>query len=377
MLLKEFFITIWLLISVFLLSAQNTNSGFQKPITVVIDAGHGGKDPGAIGKKSYEKTIALAIALKLGRLINEKLPQIKLVYTRKTDKFVDLRKRAEIANKNKADLFISIHVNSNDISKVTGTATYVMGLHRSDENFKVAKRENSVILIEDDYSEKYAGYDPHSPESYIIFSLMQNTYLKQSIDFAIQVQWQFKNRARRKDRGVKQAGLIVLWNAATPGVLIETGFISNANEEKYLNSKWGQELIASAVFRAVRNYFKEYISEVPADNSKKKNTQVTDNQQNKKQQTTKKSNSSQVIFKVQVRSSLTKIPLNSRVFKQLKGIQEIKQKKVYKYLIGEEKNFTKALELQKKVRKKIPDAFVVAFQNGKRISIQEAKKLIQ
>jgi len=377
MLLKEFFITIWLLISVFLLSAQNTNSGFQKPITVVIDAGHGGKDPGAIGKKSYEKTIALAIALKLGRLINEKLPQIKLVYTRKTDKFVDLRKRAEIANKNKADLFISIHVNSNDISKVTGTATYVMGLHRSDENFKVAKRENSVILIEDDYSEKYAGYDPHSPESYIIFSLMQNTYLKQSIDFATQVQWQFKNRARRKDRGVKQAGLIVLWNAATPGVLIETGFISNANEEKYLNSKWGQELIASAVFRAVRNYFKEYISEVPADNSKKKNTQVTDNQQNKKQQTTKKSNSSQVIFKVQVRSSLTKIPLNSRVFKQLKGIQEIKQKKVYKYLIGEEKNFTKALELQKKVRKKIPDAFVVAFQNGKRISIQEAKKLIQ
>ena len=222
--------------------------------TVVIDAGHGGKDPGALGRNAKEKDIALDVALKLGALIEDNVKDVKVLYTRKSDVFVELHERAAIANQAEADLFISIHVNANSNAVPYGTSSHVLGLHRTGENFDVAVRENSVILLEEDYETRYQGFDPTSLESYIIFSVMQNTYLKHSIEFASYVQDQFRDRSKRKDRGVVQQGLLVLAQTSMPGVLIETGFISNPEEEKFLITEYGQDLIASAIYRAFKRY---------------------------------------------------------------------------------------------------------------------------
>ena len=224
---------------------------------VVIDAGHGGDDPGAVGKKSKEKDNALSIALKLGKCIKDNLPEVQVIYTRSTDKFVELYKRARIANEEKADLFISIHCNSTKKPESTGTETWVMGLHKSQANLEVAKKENSTILLENDYSQQYDGFDPNSPEANIIFSLYQNVYLDQSLILASKIQNQFTNKVGRVNRGVKQAGFLVLYKTTMPGVLVETGFISNPAEEEYLISEKGQTQIASAIFRAVREYKNE------------------------------------------------------------------------------------------------------------------------
>lgn len=226
--------------------------------TVVIDPGHGGRDPGAVGRHSREKDITLAISLKLGQYINEHLPDVKVIYTRKTDEFVGLYRRAQIANENHADLFISIHCNSTRSSAAYGTETFVMGLHRSEANLEVARKENASILFEDDYMETYGGFDPHSPEANIIFSLYQNAYLEQSLSFASLVQDQFRDRAMRVDRGVKQAGFLVLYQITMPGVLVEAGFLSNPREEQYLMSETGQAHIASAIFRAFRDYKQQH-----------------------------------------------------------------------------------------------------------------------
>lgn len=225
--------------------------------TVVLDAGHGGKDPGTIGKFLKEKDVVLNIALKVGEYIEKNLPEVKVIYTRKTDKFIELTERAAIANRNKADLFISIHANAISNPKIYGTETWVMGLHKSEENLAVAKRENSVILYEENYQEHYEGFD-NSPESYIMFSLMQNAYLENSLNFADKIEKQFKSKAGRHSRGVKQAGFVVLYKTATPSVLVEAGFLSNVTEEKFLGTDNGQALIASGIYRA----FKEYKSEV-------------------------------------------------------------------------------------------------------------------
>jgi len=221
---------------------------------VVIDAGHGGKDPGAVGATSREKNINLAVALKAGKYINENLKDVKVIYTRKDDTFIGLAERAEVANRNKADIFISIHSNAISDKRFTGAETYVLGQSMDDANLQVAMKENSVITFEQDYQTKYEGYDPNSVESFIIFSLMQNTYLKQSTEFATMIQNQFRDRVGRKDRGVRQAGFVVLWRTTMPSVLIELGFISNPDEEKYLNSVQGQDYLASAIFRAFRDY---------------------------------------------------------------------------------------------------------------------------
>lgn len=225
--------------------------------TVVIDAGHGGKDPGTVGKFLKEKDVVLKLALKVGEYITKNLPEVKVVYTRKTDRFIELSERSAIAMHNKADLFISIHANAISNPKTYGTETWVMGLHKSEENLAVAKRENSVIQYEDNYQEKYEGFD-NSPESYIMFSLMQNAYLESSLKFADKIEKQFKNKAGRHSRGVKQAGFVVLYKTATPSVLVESGFLSNETEEKFLGTEKGQDLIASGIYRA----FKEYKSEV-------------------------------------------------------------------------------------------------------------------
>lgn len=221
---------------------------------VVIDAGHGGKDPGAVGATSREKNINLAVALKAGKYISENLKDVKVIYTRKDDTFIGLAERAEVANRNKADIFISIHSNAISDKRFTGAETYVLGQSMDDANLQVAMKENAVITFEQDYQTKYEGYDPNSVESFIIFSLMQNTYLKQSTEFATMIQNQFRDRVGRKDRGVRQAGFVVLWRTTMPSVLIELGFISNPDEEKYLNSTQGQDYLASAIFRAFRDY---------------------------------------------------------------------------------------------------------------------------
>jgi N-acetylmuramoyl-L-alanine amidase len=229
--------------------------------TVVLDPGHGGKDPGTVGKSIKEKDVVLKIAIKVGEYIEKNMPEVKVVYTRKTDKFIELNERSAIAMRNKADLFISIHANAISNPKTYGTETWVMGLHKSEENLAVAKRENSVIMYEDNYEQHYEGFD-NSTESIIMMSLIQNAYLESSVKFADKIEKQFKNKAGRHSRGVKQAGFVVLYKTATPSVLVESGFLSNETEEKFLGTDNGQELIASGIYRA----FKEYKSEVESIN---------------------------------------------------------------------------------------------------------------
>ncbi|PTX19538.1 N-acetylmuramoyl-L-alanine amidase [Pontibacter mucosus] len=251
-------VTVSVLAFVFLLCSSNTLE-FKKEYkvrTVVIDAGHGGKDVGCNGKFSHEAHVALDIAKQVGALIEKNVPDVKVVYTRTEDKFVELIDRAGIANKNNADLFISIHLNAGPPTAY-GTETYTMGLHTSNGNLEVAKRENSVILQEDNYEANYNGFDPNSPQSHILFALHQSAYMDNSLRFAEKVEREFSTRAGRKSRGVKQAGFLVLWKSYMPSVLIECGFLTNPTEEKFLNDKTGQAYIASGIYRAFREYKQE------------------------------------------------------------------------------------------------------------------------
>lgn len=243
------------------LSATSFKSNSRLRI-VVIDPGHGGTDPGTMGKNSKEKDVALKISLKFGAYIEKNMPDVKVVYTRKDDRYLSLEDRAELANKLKADLFICVHANALPGSPAYGTETYVMGLKKDKGNFEIAKRENSVILMDENYKEKYEGFDPASPESYILFSLSQSIYQESSLLFAAKVEEQFKRKTGRYSRGVKQAGFWVLWRTAMPSVLIETGFLTNAKEESYLLSSEGQESIAFGIYHA----FKEYKSEIESVN---------------------------------------------------------------------------------------------------------------
>ena len=248
-----FLCSLWLALPLSHLSAQG------KDFTLVIDPGHGGKDPGAIGKKGKEKNINLSVALKLGNLIKENCKDVNIVYTRQKDTFVALDRRAQIANNAKADLFISIHTNSVAKGKtVRGTETYTLGLHRTDDNLEVAKKENSVILIESDYEQRYAGFNPNSSESYIIFEFLQDKNMEKSVRLATDIQKQFKNTAKRIDKGVHQAGFLVLRETTMPGVLVELGYISTPDEERYLLTEAGTSALAKSIYQAFLNYKKKY-----------------------------------------------------------------------------------------------------------------------
>lgn len=267
--MKNIALCIALTLLIMLSAFTNVDKRDLRINTVVIDAGHGGKDDGTSGASSKEKDIALKIALELGKTIQKHLKDVKVIYTRTTDNFVELEQRAQIANKSGADLFISIHCNSlprNASEKkkqgIYGTETYIMGMHTSEANFDVAKRENAVILMEEGNKEVYEGFDPNSPESYILFSLYQSAYLENSLRLADKIEHQFKDRVRRKSRGVRQAGFWVLYRTSMPSVLVETGYLSNKKEEKYLNDSYGQTLIASGLFRAFRDYKKEIESTI-------------------------------------------------------------------------------------------------------------------
>ncbi|MEO9850653.1 MAG: N-acetylmuramoyl-L-alanine amidase [Reichenbachiella sp.] len=253
--MKNIFATSFFSILLILSSFNNTGVKDVAVKKIVIDAGHGGKDPGTSGSFSREKDVALNIALETGKIINKYMPDVEVLYTRTNDSYPQLFERSDLANKNDADLFISIHCNNAPWStSVHGTETYVMGLHVAEKNFEVAKRENSVILLEENYEEIYEGFDPQSPESYILFSLTQTAFQERSIQLASKVEEQFQNRVGRKSRGVKQAGFYVLWSCSMPSILIETGYLSNLKEEKELNDKLQQTYIASGIYRAVRDY---------------------------------------------------------------------------------------------------------------------------
>jgi len=338
--------------------------------TVVIDAGHGGKDPGAVGKKGMEKDIALSIALKVGAYIEENIPDVKVIYTRKTDVFIELHERARIANDAEADLFVSIHVNALHKPEIHGTLTLVLGQHREDENFDVAVRENSVIKLEDDWETVYEGFDPTSAESYIMFKLMQKTYWNQSIQFGNYVQDQFRERASRKDLGVREQGLLVLAQTSMPGVLVETGFISNAEEEKYLLTQYGQEIIASAIYRG----FKSYKEEI---DRKSNLTVVVGNEAAAVAETVPEINtdplqSEQIIFSIQLASSKNKIATDPSSFKGYEQVMVIQDGRWFKYLFGVESSYHNALERCKAVKSDYPDAFVVASKGGKIIPLNDA-----
>lgn len=347
----------------------NPNSIFsqdtKKKMVVVIDAGHGGKDPGAIGRSSQEKKIALSIALKVGSYIEKNMKDVKVIYTRKTDKFIPLHQRAKIANENKADFFISIHCNANKSSRIYGAETYVMGLHKSQENLEVAKLENASILKEDDYSNHYEGFNPNSAEAYIIFSLYQNAYLDESLNLAAKVQKQFKERVGLRDRGVYQAGFWVLYKTTMPGILVETGYLSNAKDEKFLKTKNGQTYIASAIYRAL----KEYKAEIDRNKQQIANSNLARN--------TETNSVKDVLFRVQIVSSPRTLDVKKK-FKGLNDIYSYKHNGEIKYCTGKTSTFRSANNLKNTLRKgKYKDAFVVAFQNGKRISLEKARSLVK
>jgi len=352
------------------LSMEDPPKGIR---TVVLDAGHGGRDPGAVGKNGMEKHIALAIALKTGQYIEENIPDVKVIYTREKDVYVGFLDRAKIANEAEADLFISIHVNAHTVSSAKGTLTLVLGQHRMDENFDVAVRENSVILLEEDWETRYEGFDPQSTESYIMFSMMQKTYFKQSIEFGDYVQDQFRERAARKDLGVREQGLIVLAQTSMPGVLIETGFISNPEEEKYLMTTYGQEITASAIYRG----FKEYKEEI--DRRSNLSVVISEDQGTEAavSSTTKAViDPDQVIFSIQVASSKNKIPTEASSFKGYQDVMVIADGRWFKYMIGQENSYHNALEKCNAIKADYPDAFVVASKNGKIIPMKDALREI-
>jgi N-acetylmuramoyl-L-alanine amidase len=357
--------SLFVIIPTFSSSANGANN--EKPRVIVIDPGHGGRDPGALGSMSREKDITLAIALKTGEYIQQNMKNVTVIYTRKDDSYVELRDRPKIANKANADLFISIHANWADSKKVVGAETYVMGHAKDQANLEVAMNENSVMLLEDDYSTKYEGFDPKSSESYIMFSLTQKVFQEQSTDLATKIQQQFRERVNRNDRDVKQAGFWVLYNTKMPSVLVETGFITSPEEEKYLNSKEGQDYLASSIFRACNDYFNEIDSKSSISSAKYNNSdQKSDTTTNVRLRT------GDIYFMVQVTTSISKTEIKPENFSGLKDISEIQANDRFKYAAGGFADYSDAVSYRKKIEALYPDAFVIAVKDNKILPLQQA-----
>ena len=401
---------IWLLCCCYLTAAA-------KDFVVVIDAGHGGHDSGAVGKTAKEKNINLKVALKLGKLIEGKCNDVKVIYTRKTDVFVNLNRRADIANEAKADLFISVHTNAlANNHTARGASTWTLGLARSSANLDVAKRENAVILYEDDYKTRYAGFDPNSSESYIIFEFMQDQFMSQSVHFASMIQQQFKSNSKRVDSGVHQAGFLVLRATSMPSVLVELGFISTPAEEKYLASEEGSSSMANSIFNAFLAYKTEQqareasvnntpASKVIADDEEVKpianvkptpkasaeKTESTKNIQQKstaskseysKATSTKQPATTKVggnktdapVFKIQFLTASAKLSSNDKRLKGLQPVDYYVKNGTYKYTYGASTDYNAVRSKLKSVTSKFKDAFIIAFKNDKKVNVNEAIK---
>ncbi len=348
---------------------------------VTLDAGHGAHDFGANYSGRVEKNIALAIVLKVGKIL-ESYPKIDVIYTRKTDVFIDLVERADIANRADSNIFVSIHLNANKNTAADGTETYVMGMNKIASNLEAAKKENAVITMEKDYKQKYEGYDPNSPETLIGMTLMQEEYLENSIALASKVEDEFAKLGKKlRHGGVKQAPFMVLHKAYMPRVLIETGFISNPTEGELLNSEEGQNDIAKAIANAIISYKYEYFGDGGAETSGEKPSQILKDNPTKDPETPEinktiiKKDTLGSIFKIQLSASKKRLVLEPKNFKGLKDVSSVHEDNVYKYLYGETSDYENAKNQLKEVKSKgYASAFLIAFKNGKKISIQEAIK---
>ena len=352
---------------------KKTNSKIR---TIVIDPGHGGHDPGNLGTGRYKKTekhIALDISLKLGAYIEKAFPEVRVIYTRKTnEKFLKLGERTQLANDNNSDLFISVHCDAFTNPNAFGAGVYVMGMSKLKANMDIAMKENAVIYLEDDYKENYDGFDPNSPESYIVFSLTQNTHLDQSLNIAEEIEQEFATKANRKSRGVKQAPFYVISRVNMPSILIECGFLTNPKEEDFLHSEKGQDYLASAIFRAFRAY-KENFEGITSEKVVEKPS-VKQEEKIKTPEPLKEIITDKVIFKVQIGTYL-KSMLNDDLFKKINA-EEQALNGTFKYYVGSEIDKVVIDNLKLKMKEKgFKGAFVVAFFKGKRISTKEALSL--
>lgn len=394
-------------------------SGAAKRFTLVIDAGHGGHDAGAKGAFSYEKNINLNVALAFGRYVENNCPDVNVIYTRKTDVFVPLHKRASIANKNKADVFISIHTNALPKGHIArGLETYTMGMRRSDEKLSAAMRENSVIMIEKDYKEHYEGYDPNSPESTIMFEFMHDKNMSRSVELAKYVQNSVCSIANRPDKGVKQDVFLVLRETSMPACLIELGFITTPDEETFLNNKSNVDKLARGIYEAFAKYKEKYDKEITVpygpqkesevdiptivpdekiqakpkkradEKSEKKTVETTtkteteqgkkDERQEERQETAKEEDDdkaetdSRPIFKVQILASSRSLRPTSSHFKGLEGIESYTENNLIKYTYGASTDYNEIYRLRKSILDKFPEAFIIAFKNGEKIDVRQA-----
>ena len=350
----------------------------ETPFVVVLDAGHGGKDPGNRGNGYYEKNIALSIALKTGAII-EKNPNIKVIYTRKTDVFVDLYERAAIANKANADLFISVHCDAFTSPSAFGAGTFVLGLHANARNFEVAKRENSVIFLEEDYEQKYDGFDPNDPESVISLVLMQETYLDQSIIAANAIQQNFVNHLERKDRTVKQAGFIVLKYTYMPSVLVEAGFLTNPKEGAFLNSSKGQTQMANTIAGAIEAYYKSHQNNLQTNPvvvaQQLEDIQVESDETKTVPAAKEIENEAPLHFKVQIAASKNDLALKPYNFRGLTGLYREEENSLFRYYTGYATTYKAAKKiLRQAVKKGYKSAFIVAFRGHQKVKLREVLK---
>ena len=369
----------------------------NRNFTLVIDAGHGGHDAGALGAMSKEKNINLNVALAFGRYVEANCPDVKVVYTRKTDVFVTLHERANIANRNKADLFVSIHTNALPKGKqARGLETYTLGMNRAEENFDVAKRENAVILYEKDYKQRYEGFDPNSSESYIMFEFLQDKNMAQSVELAKMVQKRTCASANRTNKGVRQAGFLVLRETSMPSCLIELGFITTFSEEQYLNTKQGVDALGYGIYQAFvdyRNKFDKSITvpfrigermiepqqspqELVKDNTeqmpKQQGDETTGKEEQKESPADTRQNDGAPVFKIQFLTATGKIRNGDKRLKDIEDYDYYVDGKTYKYTVGCSENYNEIYRLRKTILYKFPQAFIIAFKNGERTDVVEA-----
>jgi len=393
----------------------------SKRFTLVIDAGHGGHDAGAVGALTKEKTINLNVALAFGKLVEQNCPDVKVIYTRKTDVFIPLHTRADIANKNKADLFISIHTNALPKGRISrGLETYTLGMHRAADNLAVAKRENEVILYEKDYKQRYQGFDPNSSESYIMFEFMQDHNMAQSVELAKYVQRRTCASAGRSDKGVKQAGFLVLRETSMPSCLIELGFISTPDEEQFLNSSAGVSQLGRGIYQAFMDYKRKYdtnvsvpykaepqqevkiptvVPETVKPEPKQEAKQVVKQEvqpevKNEKWDTVvqitpqvekpvaatvekpvasaEKQQTTGLIFKVQILASGSKLPSSSAQLKGQENVDFYEEGGLYKFTVGASADYNEIYQLRKSLLEKFPQAFIIAFKNGQKTDVRQA-----